>query len=71
MLTDYDPVAIQFVVNDDPVDPSLAPPQGTEVTIAQRQGQWWYDVDTTESRELSLQETDTVPARFLTNRTGG
>jgi hypothetical protein len=68
ILTDYDPVAVEFVVDNDPVSPSLAPPEGVEVTILQRRGYWWYDVATPETRELSLQETDTEPARFLTDR---
>ena len=71
VLTDYYPVAIQFVTNDDPVNPQLAPPEGIQVTIAQKQGYWWYDVTTAETRDLSLQETDTIPARFLTDRSGG
>jgi hypothetical protein len=61
-------VTIEFVVNNDPVDPELAPPAGVEVTILQRRGHWWYDVSTAASRELSLQETSTIPAKFLTNR---
>jgi hypothetical protein len=68
ILTDYDPVAIEFVVDDDPVSPELAPPAGVEVTIVQRRGHWWYDVETAQSRDLSLQETNNEPARFLTNR---
>ena len=67
-LTDYDPIAIEFVVNNDPVDPQPAPPDGVEVTILQRRGHWWYDVSTQLARSLSLQETDTVAAKFLTNR---
>jgi hypothetical protein len=68
IFTNWEPIGIQFVVNDDPVDPQLAPPQGVEVTIAQRRGTWWYDVSTAAARELSLQETDTLQAKFLTNR---
>lgn len=68
VLTDFDPVAIEFVTVDDPVDPTVPPPAGVEVTIMQRRGTWWYDVSTAATRNLALQETDNVPARFLTNR---
>ena len=67
-LTGYGPVTIQFVTDSDPVSPQNPPPQGAEVTILQRRGHWWYDVSTAATRELSLQETDTLPAKFLTNR---
>ena len=67
-LSEYDPIAIEFVVNQDPVDPQIAPPEGVEVTILQRRGYWWYDVSTQATRRLSLQETDTAAAKFLTNR---
>jgi hypothetical protein len=68
ILTDFDPVAIEFITSTDPVEPILPPPAGVEVTILQRRGTWWYDASTAASRNLSLQETDNVPARFLTNR---
>ena len=67
-LTNWEPIGIQFVTNDDPVAPMTAPPAGVAVTIAQRRGHWWYDVTTAATRALSLQETDTLPAKFLTNR---
>jgi hypothetical protein len=68
VLTDFDPVAIEFMTVDDPVEPIVPPPAGVEVTILQRRGTWWYDVSTAATRNLALQETDNVPARFLTDR---
>ena len=68
ILTDFDPVAIEFITSNDPVEPVLPPPAGVEVTVLQRRGTWWYDVSTAAARNRSLQETDNVPARFLTNR---
>ena len=65
MITDYDPLALFFVVEGD------TPPSGSEITVIQRRGIWWYDITTAQSRELSLQETTTVPARFLTDRSDG
>jgi hypothetical protein len=61
MLSGYtviglDPVTVEF---DEP------PFVGTQVTILIRRGVWWYDVSTLEQRQLSLQETNTVAARFL------
>ena len=41
------------------------PAAGIEVTILVRRGTWWYDLSTPETRELSLQETNTPAARFL------
>lgn len=57
IATDFDPLAIEFV--------GLAPAAGVEVTILQRRGHWWYDLSTPETRNQSLQETNTAPARFL------
>jgi hypothetical protein len=59
------PVTVEFVVDFDPETPRPAPAEGSEVRIVQRRGTWWYDVDTPD---LALQETDTIPARFLTGR---
>lgn len=61
-VTDYDPVAIDFVI---------APPEGVEVTILQRRGKWWYDVSTATARAQALQENDSIAARFLTDRLTG
>jgi hypothetical protein len=68
IVTDFDPVAIEIFTNDDPVSPQLAPPSGVEVTVLQRRGQWWYDVSTAAARQQSLQENDSLAARFLTGR---
>jgi hypothetical protein len=68
ILTDFDPLAVEFITDADPVSPILPPPAGVEVTIMQRRGTWWYDISTPATRRLALQETDNVPARFLTNR---
>jgi hypothetical protein len=62
------PLTIEFITNDDPVNPDPAPPAGQLVTIRQRRGQWWYAVDTALERNLSLQESETQAARFLTGR---
>lgn len=65
----FDPLTIEFVgdfVSPDAPDP--APPANAEITIVRRRGSWWYDLATPATRELSLQESDTVPARFLTGR---
>jgi hypothetical protein len=65
-LSQFDPVTIEFVV-DDTVYPKLqAPAEGSEVTILVRQGVTWYQQGaTTASNGVSLQDTDTLAARFL------
>jgi hypothetical protein len=65
-VTDYDPLAIEFVV-DGSVTPQLtAPAAGVEVTILVRHGVTWYaQGNGTPSNGVALQDTDTVPARFL------
>jgi hypothetical protein len=65
-LSLFDPVTIEFVV-DDTVYPALqAPAEGSEVTILIRQGVTWYQQGTTTaSNGVSLQDTDTLAARFL------
>ena len=55
-VTNLDPVTVEF---------EEAPFAGVEVTILVRKGIWWYDVSTVQQRELSLQENDSVAARFL------
>jgi hypothetical protein len=65
-LSQFDPVTIEFVV-DDTVYPTLqAPAEGSEVTILVRQGVTWYQQGaTTASNGVALQDTDTLAARFL------
>lgn len=62
------PLQIQFETDPDPTDPQLPPPDGVEILILQRRGVWWYDLSTDFTRNQALQETDTIPARFLTGR---
>ena len=69
IVTDFSPLAIEFVVDNDPINPMLPPAAGSEVLILQRRGLSWYQPGaTTASNGLPLQETDTVAARFLCNR---
>ena len=65
-LSMFDPVTIEFVV-DDTVYPALqAPAAGSEVTILVRQGVTWYQRGaTTASDGVALQDTETTAARFL------
>jgi hypothetical protein len=65
-VTDFSPLAVDFVV-DSTVDPELLPPAaGSEVTILQRRGVTWYAPGNgTPSNGLALQETDTAAARFF------
>jgi len=44
---------------------STVPAAGIEVTILVRRGTWWYDLSTSYTRSLALQETNTRAARFL------
>jgi len=71
IATDYDPLAIEFVAPLGVIDPVIAPPQGAQIVILQRRGAWWYNVSTTAARQQSLQENNSIAARFLTNRQGG
>jgi hypothetical protein len=65
----FDPLTIEFVGDFlDPNTPDPAPPSNAEITIVRRRGTWWYDLATPATRSLSLQESSTVPARFLTGR---
>ena len=66
VVTDFDPVAIEFLTDSDPVNPLSAPPAGVEVTILVRRGVTWYTpgVDT-PSNGVALQDTNTEAARFL------
>ena len=65
-VTDYDPLAVEFVVDNTVYPPLQAPAAGSEVTILVRQGVTWYAPGaTTASDGIALQDTETVPARFL------
>ena len=56
-ITNDDPVTIEF---------ALAPADGSEVTILVRRGVTWYAPGAgTPSNGVALQQTNTVPARFL------
>jgi hypothetical protein len=69
IVTDFGPLAIEFIVDNDPVNPLLPPAAGSEVTILQRRALSWYEPGaTTASNGVALQETDTEAARFLCNR---
>ena len=65
-VTDFDPVAIEFVVDNTVIPPLLPPPANAEVTILVRRGVTWYAPGAgTPSNGIALQETDTDAARFL------
>ena len=65
-ITDWDPLAVVFVVDNNAIPPLAAPSPGVEVTILVRQGVTWYQQGlTTASDGFALQETNTIPARFL------
>jgi hypothetical protein len=69
IVTDFGPLAIEFIVDNDPVNPLLPPAAGSEVTILQRRALSWYEPGvTTASDGIALQETNTEAARFLCNR---
>jgi hypothetical protein len=69
IVTDFSPLAIEFIVDNDPIDPMLPPAAGSEVLILQRRGLSWYQPGVnTASDGVALQETDTVAARFLCDR---
>jgi hypothetical protein len=65
-VTDYDPLAVDFVVDGNVYPPLEAPPAGVEVTILVRHGVTWYQQGVNEaSNGIALQDTDTQAARFL------
>jgi hypothetical protein len=69
VVTDFEPLAIEFIGDFfDPVNPDPAPPAGVEVTILQRRGTWWYNIETDAERVQALQESLSDTARFLTGR---
>jgi hypothetical protein len=62
----FDPVAVEFVVNDEIIPPLAAPAAGNDITILVRRGTTWYQRGaTTASDGIALQETDTRAARFF------
>jgi len=65
-VTDFDPLAVEFVVDSTVYPPLQAPAAGSQVTILVRQGVTWYAPGaTTASDGIALQDTNTVSARFL------
>jgi len=65
-VTDYDPLAVDFVVDGNVHPPLEAPTAGAEVTILVRHGVTWYQQGVGEaSNGIALQDTDTQAARFL------
>jgi len=66
IVTDFNPVAVEFLTDSDPISPTLLPPPGVEVTILVRRGVTWYNqgVDT-PSDGVALQDTQNIAARFL------
>jgi hypothetical protein len=62
----FNPVAVEFVVNDEVIPPLAAPEAGNDVTILVRRGKTWYrQGPNTPSDGVALQETDTRAARFF------
>jgi hypothetical protein len=62
----FDPVAVEFVVNDEVIPALTAPDAGNEVTILVRRGTTWYQQGAnTPSNGIALQETNTRAARFF------
>jgi len=65
-VTDFDPLAVDFVVDDTAYPPLLPPAPNVEVTILVRHGVTWYQRGiTTASDGIALQDTNTTAARFL------
>lgn len=65
-LSQFNPVTVEFVVDNNVYPPLAAPPAGEEVTILIRQGTTWYEQGvTTASDGVALQDTNTAAARFL------
>jgi len=66
VLDQFDPVAVEFIVDTATIPPLAAPADGSEVTILVRQGKSWYQPgESTASDGVALQETNTLAARFL------
>jgi hypothetical protein len=69
IVTNFSPLAIEFIVDNDPETPLLPPAAGSEVTILQRRALGWYRPGNgSPSDGVALQETDTEAARFLCDR---
>lgn len=65
-VTDWDPLAVDFVVDGNVYPPLEAPAAGVEVTILVRHGVTWYQQGVNEASDgIALQDTDTQAARFL------
>lgn len=65
-LSLFDPVTIEFVVDNTSFPELTAPAAGSEVTILVRRGVTWYEQGaSTASNGIALQDTETVAARFL------
>jgi hypothetical protein len=65
-VTDYNPLAVEFIVDNSVFPPLTAPAAGSDVTILVRQGVTWYAPgDGTASDGIALQDTETQAARFL------
>ena len=65
-VTDFNPVAVEFVVDPMSFPELRAPAAGAEVTILVRRGVTWYAPgDGTPSDGVALQDTNTLAARFL------
>jgi hypothetical protein len=66
IVTDFNPVAVEFLTDSDPISPTLLPPPGVEVTILVRRGVTWYNQGvSTPSDGVALQDTQNIAARFL------
>jgi hypothetical protein len=65
-LSAFDPVTVEFVVDNNSYPELTAPAAGSEVTILVRRGVTWYEQGVgTASDGVALQDTNTVAARFL------
>jgi hypothetical protein len=65
-VTDYSPLAVDFVVDNTVYPPLTAPAAGSEVTILVRHGVTWYQQGVGAASDgVALQDTNTLPARFL------
>jgi hypothetical protein len=65
-VTDFNPLAVEFVVDPMSVPELRAPAAGVEVTILVRRGVTWYAPGVgTPSDGVALQDTNTLAARFL------
>jgi hypothetical protein len=65
-LSLFDPLTVEFIVDNTSYPELRAPAVGSEVTILVRRGVTWYEQGaTTASNGVALQDTDTQAARFL------